>query len=168
MLSDVGRGTPWTHSEGLSRMPIPQLELIISSGYLRGPSKVSQAICVLSICCGPTFLPCLLPPARLGGLLPACPVVKCISASAAETRTAREHQAFGKGSSCSSWGWCNDRTGVCDSSRQDIKLPVSFIFWSWIHIWLSPAKEERGDPALHPLSSPSSCPIPLGMVLVIR
>lgn len=145
-------------------MPIPQLELMISSGYLRGPSKVSQAICVLSICCGSMPLPCLHPPTRVGGLLSACPVVKCFSASAAETMTPRKPQIFFRGCSCSCWGWCKDR------SRQDIKLPMSFICWLWFHYWLSPAKEERGDPAPHPLSSPSHRLLPhsLGMVLVIR
>lgn len=143
---------------------------MISSGYLRGPSKVSQAVCVLSICCGSMSLPCLLPPVRVGGLLPACPALKCIFASAAEKRTARKTQVFVQGSSCSCWGWSKDRTGACDRSRQDIKLPVSFIFWLWYHISLSPAKEERGDPVPHPLSSPSHTLLPhsLGMVQVIR
>lgn len=94
MLSDVGRGTPRMRSEGLSRVPIPQLELMISSGYLRGPSKVSRAICVLSIHCGPTSLPCLLPPTRVAGLLPACTVLKCISASAAENNECEEASGF--------------------------------------------------------------------------
>lgn len=137
----------------------PTVELMISSGYLRGPSRASQAGSVPFICCGSMSLPCLLPPTRVGGLLPACPAVKCICDSAAETRAARKCQGFVKGSSGSCWGWCKGSSGGCDRSRQDIKLPVSFIFCSWFHIPLSPAKEERGDPAPHPLFS---CPIPLG------
>lgn len=111
-----------------------------------------------------------LSPGWVGSCLPMQQVGKCISANAAEKEDCKGALSFLQSQllQLPELVQGQDRTGVHDRSRQDIELPLSFISWLRFQISPSPAKEEGGDPAPHPLSSPSHLLIPLGMALAIR